>query len=411
MSGENDTLEGLLRAKVRSSAAAAALLHAALFCATGALLSIHLVGANAPIGGASALVVELGAGGLEGSTETRIPLGSESGERIAPSENTTEPPTTSTASTEANSHQEPSESREAQTVASNTPEVSAPKTNDAAVVDTVPPAPPVPSPSEGVLPTHAAAAEPLSGTAFAPLAEKTPTKSVEPPVQTESIARRKAKEKVPERESTQKNKDVAHKAPKSSIKPEPKRVAKVAQAKSKAQDAETERVLSTPAAAAAQNATAGANATTSSSSDGKTVLGTAAGDAETAGAATLPGSGEGLKKLALGAGDAALVDNGDGTYRPSGKGPLNYRILEDARPTYPRRARQVGLTKAVRVRVQFVVDERGEVISTRVLTKDVPPLDFEEEAERAIRTMRFEPIRLAGIPVKVTFVKTIVFRP
>lgn len=140
-------------------------------------------------------------------------------------------------------------------------------------------------------------------------------------------------------------------------------------------------------------------------------LGTALGDAAPGTPASLPGSGDGLKKISEGNGDAALADNGDGTYRPTGKGNLRFTILQDAKATYPRRARSMGLTSTVRVKVQFVVNESGTVERARILTKNVPPLDFEEEALKAINGMRFEPIRLAGVPVKVTFVKTIVFRP
>ncbi len=141
----------------------------------------------------------------------------------------------------------------------------------------------------------------------------------------------------------------------------------------------------------------------------ETKAGTARGEAS--GAAALPGAGEGLKKRSEGVGDASLVANGDGTYRATGKGSLRFTILRDAEPRYPRRARSMGYAKTVRVKVEFVVGETGEVIRMRVISRGTPPLDFNEEAEKAIAGMRFEPVRLGGIPVKVTFVKTIVFVP
>ena len=53
------------------------------------------------------------------------------------------------------------------------------------------------------------------------------------------------------------------------------------------------------------------------------------------GKTTLAGSGNQLKSLAGGGGDAAFADNGDGTYRITGKGKLDIVILNDAHPVYP----------------------------------------------------------------------------
>lgn len=45
------------------------------------------------------------------------------------------------------------------------------------------------------------------------------------------------------------------------------------------------------------------------------------------------------------------------------------------------------------------------------MTSDIPPLDFEQAALKAIRAMKFRPIKRLGVPVKVTFEKAIIFRP
>ena len=118
-----------------------------------------------------------------------------------------------------------------------------------------------------------------------------------------------------------------------------------------------------------------------------------------------------MKSLAGGGGDAAFADNGDGTYRITGKGKLDIMILNDAHPVYPRRARVAGYSISIRVRVRFVVDEKGDVIRSKVMTSDIPPLDFEQAALKAIRAMKFRPIKRLGVPVKVTFEKAIIFRP
>ena len=46
----------------------------------------------------------------------------------------------------------------------------------------------------------------------------------------------------------------------------------------------------------------------------------------------------------------------------------------------------------------------------KVMTADIPPLDFEEAALKAIRAMKFRPIKRLGVPVKVTFERAIIFR-
>ena len=129
------------------------------------------------------------------------------------------------------------------------------------------------------------------------------------------------------------------------------------------------------------------------------------------GGSSLVGSGRGVRALEKGPGDAGLVDNGDGTYSVSGRGSLHFTILEDAKAEYPAKARSIGFDKSVRVKVKFLVGLDGRVENARVLTQRLPPLGFDDEALRAIRRMRFEPIRLAGAPVRVYFVKRIIFTP
>lgn len=152
-----------------------------------------------------------------------------------------------------------------------------------------------------------------------------------------------------------------------------------------------------------------ASGTVSGAGKSSAHLGAASGTGN--GKTTLAGSGNQLKSLAGGGGDAAFADNGDGTYRITGKGKLDIVILNDAHPVYPRRARVAGYSKSIRVRVRFVVDEKGDVIRSKVMTADIPPLDFEEAALKAIRAMKFRPIKRLGVPVKVTFEKAIIFRP
>lgn len=360
-------------APLLSSGLIAVGIHGVLVLALGGMWYFSGLASSTPRGGAPDMVVLLGEGGMAGSEDNVIAKGRETGTRSpgeAPNVNANVTPETARAYVET----EPSPQPPA--------EPSPPEAllEGASVMD-VPTAPPVaPSP-----PTKAEALKTDTPPLTRPL-EKTPH---EPTVKV------KPAERTPKAVKKAVSKPVAKKAPDRVTQPPVK--------------TPTSRVDSPVTPEAATQGASGATPSSASNASGEEVLGTAKGT--TSAPSQLRGTGDGLKALAQGDGDAALIDNGDGTYRPSGKGTLRYRIIEDAQAQYPRRARAIGFTKTVRVRVAFVVNESGRIERTRVLTQGIPPLDFEEEALGAIRRMRFEPIRFMGMPVKVTFVKTIVFKP
>lgn len=348
----------------------AALIHAGLFLALSALLSLR-AGGTAAAGGASEMVVLLGDGGMAGSTVENIPYGVETGKNS--------PDAASARGDAAEKLPAASES-----LPDSIPESAAPEP----VQEAEPPAPPpVKMPERH--PDKAPPAEPPEQPDATALS--TPTARVKETVPEKKPARKPVRKPVKEAEKpvkTQRTETPAKPAPAETVTKAPQRT-HAAEA-------------SSAAGRSTENARGAAGAA-------ETKAGTARGEAS--GAAALPGAGEGLKKRSEGVGDASLVANGDGTYRATGKGSLRFTILRDAEPRYPRRARSMGYAKTVRVKVEFVVGETGEVIRTRVISRGTPPLDFNEEAEKAIAGMRFEPVRLGGIPVKVTFVKTIVFVP
>lgn len=359
-------------APLLSSGLIAVGIHGVLVLALGGMWYFSGLASSTPRGGAPDMVVLLGEGGMAGSKDNVIAKGRETGTRSpgeAPNVNANVAPET------ARTHAEPETSP--QPPAEPSPPEALPE--GASVMD-VPTAPPVaPSP-----PTKAETVKPDTPPLTHPL-EKTnhePTVKVKPA------------ERTPKAVQKAVSKPVVKKVPD-----------RVTQSPVKTP---TPRVDSPVTPEAPTQGASGATPSSASSASGE-VFGTAKGTASAP--SQLRGSGDGLKALAQGDGDAALIDNGDGTYRPSGKGTLRYRIIEDAQAQYPRRARAIGFTKTVRVRVAFVVNESGRIERTRVLTQGIPPLDFEEEALGAIRRMRFEPIRFMGMPVKVTFVKTIVFKP
>ena len=370
-------------------------LHLATFAVVGSFLAHHVM-AVAPRGGAPETVIELGLGGLAGSRENRIARGREDGIQGAhevqdseskPAHDASAPPL-APKTTEPNA-QEPSEP-----IASiATPKVTNLDATPVSPFESVPA--PVVKAMNAEVPqekTNETVIEKTIETAI----EK--TESVVPKLSEQSQASKTTKAI----KATEPIKPVKH--------PTPKAKARATPHKAKS----STKPVTKPAVEAQtlpMSSTSQANATTTPSTNAAETapLGTPLGGER--GPSALVGSGDGLKKLATGDGDAAFIDNGDGTYRLNGDGALKVTILEDARPLYPRRARSVGYSQVVRVKVRFVVLEDGSVARAQVLSQKVPPLDFESAALKAISQMRFAPITRLGLPVKVTFVKTIVFVP
>lgn len=363
-------------APLLSSGLIAVGIHGVLVLALGGIWYFSGLASSTPRGGAPDMVVLLGEGGMAGSKDNVIAKGRETGTRSpgeAPNVNANVTPE----SPRAHAETEPSPPPTAQP----SPPEALPEGANVMDVPTVAPVAPLqPTKTEAVKPDTPPLTRPLEKT------PREPTVKVKPAERTPKAVQKAVQKAV--------SKTVVKKVP----------------------DRVTQSPVKTPpphvdSPVTPQALTQGASAATPSSASSASgeVFGTAKGTASAP--SQLRGSGDGLKALAQGDGDAALIDNGDGTYRPSGKGTLRYRIIEDAQAQYPRRARAIGFTKTVRVRVAFVVNESGRIERTRVLTQGIPPLDFEEEALGAIRRMRFEPIRFMGMPVKVTFVKTIVFKP
>ena len=356
------------RAPLLSSGLIAVGIHGVLVLALGGMWYFSGLASSTPRGGAPDMVVLLGEGGMAGSEDNVIAKGRETGTRSpgeAPNVN-----------------------------ANSTPET--PRTHSE--TEPSPPLPVEPSPPEA-LPEGASVMDVPTAAPVEP-SPLTKTETIKP--DTPPLTR--PREKTPH-EPTVKVKP-AERTPKAVSKPVVKKVPdRVTEPPVKTATPRVDSPVTPEAPTQGAAAAAPSLASRASGEDLGTAKGTASAPSQ------LRGSGDGLKALAQGDGDAALIDNGDGTYRPSGKGTLRYRIIEDAQTQYPRRARAIGFTKTVRVRVAFVVNESGRIERTRVLTQGIPPLDFEEEALGAIRRMRFEPIRFMGMPVKVTFVKTIVFKP
>lgn len=373
-------------------------IHLATFAVVGSFLAHHVM-AVAPRGGAPETVIELGLGGLAGSRENRIARGREDGIQDAHEvqDSESKPAHDASASPLAPKTTEPNAQEPSEPIESiATPKVTNLDATPVSPIERVP-APVVKEMNTEVAQekTNETVVEKTIETAI----EK--TESVVPKLSEQSQARKTTKA-IKAAEATEPIKPVKHPTPKAKAKATPHK----AKSSTKPVDQPITQTQALPTSSTSQ-----ANATTTPSTNAAETapLGTALGGER--GPSALVGSGDGLKKLATGDGDAAFIDNGDGTYRLNGDGALKVTILEDARPLYPRRARSVGYSQVVRVKVRFVVLEDGSVARAQVLNQKVPPLDFESAAVKAISQMRFAPITRLGLPVKVTFVKTIVFVP
>ena len=83
------------------------------------------------------------------------------------------------------------------------------------------------------------------------------------------------------------------------------------------------------------------------------------------------------------------------------------RVIKDAQPNYPVRARKEGINGYVKL--YLVIDARGLVADVQVLSVDPQGYGFEIEAQKAIRQFRFEPARLREMPVAQKATKEFVF--
>lgn len=81
-------------------------------------------------------------------------------------------------------------------------------------------------------------------------------------------------------------------------------------------------------------------------------------------------------------------------------------VLARTPPMYPSRARRLGIEG--RVKVALLVDEAGKVAEVSITAAD-PPGFFEASVERCVRTWRFKPGTVGGMPVKARVETTIRF--
>ena len=99
------------------------------------------------------------------------------------------------------------------------------------------------------------------------------------------------------------------------------------------------------------------------------------------------------------AGDGVAVGTGsmENVVYEAGEVDEQAQVLKEVQPTYPARAKKLGVSGYVKVMV--VIDAYGEVSQANVMSLDPPGYGFETEALKAVRQWKFSPAHLGGYPV------------
>ena len=99
------------------------------------------------------------------------------------------------------------------------------------------------------------------------------------------------------------------------------------------------------------------------------------------------------------AGDGVAVGTGsmENVVYEAGEEDEQAQVLKEVQPTFPARAKKLGVSGYVKVMI--VIDAYGEVSQASVMSLDPPGYGFENEALKAVRQWKFSPAHLGGYPV------------
>lgn len=104
-----------------------------------------------------------------------------------------------------------------------------------------------------------------------------------------------------------------------------------------------------------------------------------------------------------------FILNSDGIYTlKSGEG-IEYHILKEIDPKYPEKAKKIGYSKLVTIKVKFLVDINGEVKNIEI-TSGEEKYGFKEEVIKALKNWKFKPIKYKDKIIRVYFEKEFKFK-
>ncbi len=102
--------------------------------------------------------------------------------------------------------------------------------------------------------------------------------------------------------------------------------------------------------------------------------------------------------------------NSDGTYTAVSSKGINFEIISQTDPDYPKQAEVIRYNKTVTVEVRFLVDLNGNIEDVKIL-KSHEKFGFDREVLSALKKWKFKPIEYKGRKIKVYFTKEFVFTP
>lgn len=105
-----------------------------------------------------------------------------------------------------------------------------------------------------------------------------------------------------------------------------------------------------------------------------------------------------------------FIENSDGTYTAISSSGIDFKIIKQVDPNYPKQAEKLRYDKTVVIEVKFLVGLNGEIEKIEVL-KSNKKFGFDKEVIQALNKWKFEPIVYRGKKIKVYFNKEFVFTP
>lgn len=105
-----------------------------------------------------------------------------------------------------------------------------------------------------------------------------------------------------------------------------------------------------------------------------------------------------------------FIANSDGTYTAISSKGVNFKIINQIDPNYPRQAEIIRYNKSVIIEARFLVDLNGNIENIKIL-KSHEKFGFDKEVLLALKKWKFEPIVYNGKKIKVYFTKEFVFNP